>query len=418
MSFASAEECKKWLEVCHANASVRSKKDFEFKLNKIKGLVGKLKVILVAGTNGKGSTCLLLEALLLASKQTVGTFVSPHLIYITERIRVNGVDIAEPLFCRAFEYVYDLYETDDIVWFEFLTLVAFWLFRQQPLDYIVLELGIGGRYDILNTLSPDISVITSIGLDHQELLGTTLEQIGWQKAGIFRHDKPAICGDAEPPASVSEYGKEIGANLLIQNDNFRFESSAESWQWQLGEQHFLDLPIPAMPLSNASTVLAVLNQCPDVELSREQLCDVLSKIQIPGRLQIVRQAPQILLDVAHNPQACANLLAYLKEHPVNGQEFAVLGIKANKDIEACLAIFNHFFRMLYIVLLNEADATRNRYHNYFDKQASEQTVSYSTSALEAFKKAESIASKNDRITVFGSFQTVGPILQETVQRES
>jgi dihydrofolate synthase/folylpolyglutamate synthase len=372
----------------------------------------------VAGTNGKGSTSLLIEALLLAGQQTVGSFISPHLVHITERVRIAGQEVSEVLFCHAFTQIAQFYGDEPVVWFEFLALVAFWLFKQQPLDYLVLELGLGGRYDILNALSPVISVITSIGLDHQALLGNSRDEIGWQKAGIFRQGKAAICGDASPPQSVLDYAREIDANLLIQKKDFKYKCQGDTWQWQFHKQMFSALPRPAMPLANASTALAVLSQCPEVELSQQTIKRILATIKIPGRLQLIQLAPQVLVDVAHNPQACANLKHFLLAQPVSGKEFAVIGMKADKDFASCLALFSQFFAHIFIAALEDNMTAINQYQIYFQEQAAEQEVTYCLSPTDAYKKAEAIADNNDRITIFGSFQMVGPILKETVKRES
>lgn len=397
------QEAEHWLE---QNSKPKANPErFSRIANKNNLLENKSKVITVAGTNGKGSTVACLEAILLESGYRVATYTSPHLIRLNERCKINGLPWDPSTFLMAFNHILEAYGDEELNGFECLTLVFLLLRRNEKLDYCLVEVGLGGRHCVTNLIEPDIAVITTIDLDHTEILGPNRDVIAYEKSGIFRSNKPAICGDPNPPQSLLDYASQVGANLLIQSENFNYSSVNDHWQWRQGETYLTDLPLPKIPLQNASTALAVLQFC---QVSEAAIYRGLKNVTVPGRLQLVEQRPHILCDVAHNPQSCQ----YLAKHLLTSnfvQTYAVFTMKANKDIaaslEPLLRLIDHWF--IY-ALPGEADFIHQAKH-LLEEQRIKVTVC--NAALSAFKKARAIATEDDRIIVFGSFKLVGEVLQ-------
>ena len=300
-------ECHRWLKQAIASTETRPSIDkFQKKISKINLLPKKTKVICVTGTNGKGTATMLLEKILQQAGYRTGSFISPHLCQLNERVRVNGVTIDEELFLKKFNEIHSNYNVKNVHWFGFLLTVALAIFRQFPLDFLIMEVGVGGKNCLTNALEPILSIITTVALDHTEILGDDREQIGAEKAGIFRPHKPAICGDPAPPASVIDYAQEIGAPLYIQAHDFSYQVESSTWSWQGFGHQLANLPKPKMPLQNASTVLAAimaLNK--ELKVNEEIIRTALANVFVPGRYQLIATAPTVICDVAHNPQAVA-----------------------------------------------------------------------------------------------------------------
>ncbi len=309
-------------------------------------------VILVGGTNGKGTTSALLSALLQAQGLTVGLYCSPHIHRYNERVQVNGREVSDADLCAGFRAVEVARGETSLTYFEFGTLAALHWFKQQQLDACVLEIGLGGRLDAVNIVDADISVVTSIGLDHQAWLGDTVEQIGYEKAGIARAGRWLVCGQPQPPATVRATAETLGAHWCGRDDDFsaqpdgdclqvRFRHHQQAQQWRLPAAH-----IPYPNVATAIQALALLERLPD----QATVAEVLQQLRVVGRLQhFVRQQNgqrlQLTLDVAHNEQAAAYIGQQLGR--VDG---IILGMLADKDPAAVLAALPQTKQLLVVGL--------------------------------------------------------------------
>lgn len=297
-------------------------------------------VITVAGTNGKGSTIAMLETILLHAGYAVGSYTSPHLHHYNERVRIGGIDIDDKSLCRAFERVNAVRHDVSLTYFEFGTLAALDIFTRHELDIVLLEVGLGGRLDAVNIVEPDIAVITSIALDHEEWLGNDREAIGIEKAGIMREGIPVICGDHQPPASLLQRASELQVQLHCLGKEFAYDTDAETWSWWAdfghGKLSHLGLPQPALSggfqLDNAATVLATLQCLTDMPTDRVDIEEGLEHVRLPGRFQLLATEVPCIYDVAHNPHAAAALTLSLQALPVKGRTRMVFGAMADKDI--------------------------------------------------------------------------------------
>lgn len=303
-------------------------------------------LITVGGTNGKGSTCAYLESALIAAGYKVGCYTSPHLLRYNERVRIGGEDCGNGDLCQAFSAVETAREDIPLTYFEQGTLAAMWLFQQAGVDVAVLEVGLGGRLDAVNAWDADCAVVTSVDLDHQNFLGNTREAIGFEKAGIFRTRRPAICGDARPPASLLEHAREIGANPLRLGEEVRVEIGETDWNCRVSSGASLGvfpaLPRLAMPgryqYGNAACAVAALWSLRErLPIAMNALRAGLGAARQPGRFQIVGHQPLRILDVAHNPHAAQALADNLADLPPTGRILAVFAMLADKDVEGVIA---------------------------------------------------------------------------------
>lgn len=406
----SLDAIQEWL---NHNACFRYPLDDLSKIiNKNNLLKNKSKVIIVGGTNGKGTTIACIEAALLASGHTVATFTSPHLITLNERCRLNGKAWPEQAFIEAFNRVVDMAEGYQVSWFGYITLVFLQLCQTHTVDYWLVEVGIGGRGCPTNLIGPDIAAITTIDLDHREHLGDSREAIASEKAAIFRKDKPAICGDPNPPQSLLEYASKINANLLIQKKDFRYKVDGKSWCWQSDQRSFTHLPIPNIPLQNASTALAVLQFC---QVSDAVISAVFEDLKLSGRMQVLSRSPMIICDVAHNPQACGYLAKQLRQSQFDHTS-AIVSLRANKDIQACLQPMLDIIDHWYLWALPTEEGFLIQMKAILHEHHKDYTVC--DSAIDAYNRARAKAGDNDRITIFGSFQLIGKILQYDAESQS
>lgn len=301
------------------------------------GLRPAFPVITVGGTNGKGSTCAYLEAILDQAGYRVGCYTSPHLLRYNERVRIGRREATDAALVEAFTAVEAAREDVSLTYFEFGTLAAMWLFQRQAVDVAVLEVGLGGRLDAVNVFDPDCAVITAIDLDHQEYLGHTREAIGLEKAGILRPGRPAICSDPQPPDRLVRHALDIGAHYLGLGQEIRLRLLDQNWECHVLDRVYMALPRPAMPgdfqLNNAAGAIAALDclrQRLPVPVSAMRLG--LAMARQAGRAQLISGSPAILLDVAHNPQAARALAGNLASLPPTGRRIGVLGMLADKDV--------------------------------------------------------------------------------------
>ncbi|BFL84707.1 hypothetical protein LFREDSHE_31570 [Shewanella baltica] len=271
--------------------------------------LGQSKIVTVAGTNGKGTTCAMLENILRLSGLTVGVYSSPHMLKYNERVRINGCDASDSGFVAAFEQIEAARAEISLTFFEYATLAGLILFKAAKLDVVILEVGLGGRLDATNIIDADISVVTSVDLDHESYLGNTRELVGREKAGIFRHGKAAIVGEPNLPHTVNDVANEVGAILYRVGNEFSYQVHGNLWDFQGQVLKLHDLALPTLPLPNAATVLAVIEQgWPDI--APAIIAQGISTARLTGRLERVNEQPLVLLDVAHNPHAarflCSN----------------------------------------------------------------------------------------------------------------
>ncbi|KKO47411.1 folylpolyglutamate synthase [Arsukibacterium ikkense] len=370
------------------------------------------KVILIAGTNGKGSTARTLEQLLLAQGFSVGVYSSPHISRFNERLRINNQDVADPLWVDAFAAVEALRDDVALTYFEFTTLAAFSVLKSHPVDFCLIEVGLGGRLDATNIISPDISVITTIDLDHQDWLGHDRETIGQEKAGVFRPNKPVVIGELAPPASVLARAAELNCPQLTVNQDYFYQQSATGWSWRCAAVEYQQLPIPALPVQNVATSLAVLSQLallPDPQ----SLATLLRQISLPGRMQWLQAQPAILLDVAHNPQSTAYLAGRLAElKPRYRQVLGLVGMLKDKDIRLALAPLTPIIDQWHLSSLPGARGASAA--QLAAALAVADSVEYPSTA-EAFAQVVARLQPDDLLVVFGSFVTVSAVLASYYQ---
>ncbi len=362
------------------------------------------RVFTVAGTNGKGTTCRLLETILQAAGYSVGVYSSPHMLRYTERVRIRGEELPEARHSEAMAAIESGRGAISLSYFEFGTLAALWLFKQAALDVVILEVGLGGRLDATNIVDADVAVITSIGLDHTELLGPDRESIGREKAGILRAGKPAVIGEPDRPASIDFSGQAVGAQLYCRDRDWWFERDGDSWSWRDGEQTLTGLPLPSIPLANAATALAALRRSSlraDVAAIRRGL----AAASLPGRFQIIGRHPLCILDVAHNPHAAGYLSTQLAQLPVAGKVRAVVGMLADKDIPGTLDCLRLQVDEWYCASLDgPRGAGAEQVAAHLDRARRFDDVA------AAWRQALQDADPQDCVLVFGSFHTVAPVL--------
>ncbi|UJF18776.1 bifunctional tetrahydrofolate synthase/dihydrofolate synthase [Vibrio sp. SS-MA-C1-2] len=406
-----------YLESIHSSAIDLGLERMEIVANKLSLIKPAPFVITVAGTNGKGSTCAILEAILLDAGYRVGVYSSPHIIDYNERVRINGEQLDNQHHINAFEYIESHRGETSLSFFEFGTLAALHIFKQQQLDIVILEVGLGGRLDSTNVVDHDISIITSLAVDHVDWLGDDINQIGYEKAGIFRKDKPAICGEPKPPASVAAYADEIGAELHQVGYQFSYKQHAKSWDWFCGAFDLTELPLPNLPVANAATAIMALGLA-ELELSDENIVAGLKQASLPGRMQTLSEEPLMIADVAHNPHSAkylAEQLSAIKAEKAEAQSevgqdqtvkiHAVVGMLKDKDIAATLAEMDGIVDLWYPVSLTGVRAATAEQLQCHLPQG---TLGYSETK-NAIEAATLVASKNDIIIVFGSFHTIAAV---------
>jgi dihydrofolate synthase/folylpolyglutamate synthase len=385
-------------------------------------------VVTVAGTNGKGSTCAMLEAIALQAGYRTGVYTSPHLVHFEERCRIGGEIVQAQALLPHFERVEAARAVDGmaLTYFEFTTLAILGLMAASGLDVAILEVGLGGRLDAVNVLDTDCAIITSIDLDHQEFLGTDRESIGREKAGILREGRPAIVSDPVPPHSVIQYANALGADLWLMGRDFNFTGDKQQWAWAGRGRRYPGLAYPALrganQLLNASGVLAAFEALrPRLPVTAQAIRNGLAMVELPGRFQIVPGQPALVLDVAHNPHSVAALAANLDAMGFYPATHAVFGAMADKDLAPMLAkmgpLVDHwYFTDLPTPRAASAQALLARWQAMPGRR--EVPASTHANPEAALAAAVAAAGPTDRILVFGSFYTVGGVLTQGVPRLS
>lgn len=389
------------------------------RVNRVKealGLVPMFPLILVGGTNGKGSTCACLEAILGAAGYKTGLYTSPHLLRYNERVRIAGKEASDAELVAAFERIDVARGETSLTYFEFGTLGAMLQFIDAGVDVAILEVGLGGRLDAVNAFDADVAIVTSVDLDHMDYLGDTREQIGFEKAGIYRTARPAICADLAPPASLLDHARRIGADLRCIERDFSARREGDCWIYRSPDTTWPALPPPAMAgayqLRNAAGALAALDSLQSrLPVSEAAIHAGLASAQVPGRFQRIACAPEVILDVAHNPEAARALAATLREQPVAGRTLAVLGMLADKDAVGVFAALSGEIDAWWICTPDSPRARdaaalaaelRTHVHGV--------PISVQPDVNTALAEARSAAREGDRILAFGSFYTVAAVL--------
>jgi len=385
-------------------------------------------VITVAGTNGKGSTCAMLEAILRQAGYRTGLYTSPHLVHFEERLQLAGEAVAAEELAASFARVEQARGMNNaevsLTYFEFSTLAILDVMTRAALDVAILEVGLGGRLDAVNMIEPDCAVITSIDIDHTELLGLDREQIGREKAGIMRTGRAVVVCDPMPPQSVLDHATEIDADLWRFGVDFNVSGDKQQWAWAGRGRHYIGLAYPALrganQLINAAGVLAALTALRErLPVTAQAVRNGFAFVELAGRFQIVPGQPTLVLDVAHNPHAVAALTANLDAMGYFPTTHAVFGAMADKDLARMLATINPLINQWYFTDLPTPRAESAA--GLMAKWQSQNTRKGITAALypdpqQALQAAIDAADPADRIIVFGSFYTVGGILKNGVPR--
>lgn len=405
-------------------------------LERVKQVIGRLKlqtnfkIISVAGTNGKGSTCAMLERIYTQAGFSVGCYTSPHLLRYNERVRVNGVEVSDEALCAAFAAVETVRQGGDAIaltYFEVGTLAAMWHFAQMGIDVAILEIGLGGRLDAVNAFESNCAIVTSVDLDHQEFLGDTREKIGFEKAGVYRQSTPAICGDNHPPVSLINYAEQIHADFKCINRDFTYTLSATDWCYLSHGQVIHTLPLPALEgryqLNNAACAVAAVESLQAyLPVTTASIANAMRQVSLAGRFQTVSKAPWVILDVAHNPhaaQALAENLAALKLTELSHTKtLAVFAMLADKDMKGVVNALKDEIDTWYVASIDHvrgalasdlatiiAEIMPNAVIKCFDTaaKACEQACIDTETCIDR--------NENDKIVVFGSFFTVANVMQ-------
>ncbi len=372
-------------------------------------------VLTIGGTNGKGSVAGYLDAMLAAAGYETGLFTSPHLFRYNERIRVRGSEVTDATLLAAFERIDGARGDVSLTFFEWNTLAALAVFADERVDAAVLEVGMGGRLDAVNLPDADAAAVVSVGVDHREWLGDTVEQIGAEKAGIFRPGRPAIYGSRQMPQSIARGASDCGASLRRLGVDFDFVERADGWDYVGVGSRRRELPLPAIQgiaqLANAATALAVLEGAePAALVPDEAVREGLARIRLAGRFQVVSGDPEWILDVAHNADAARALAASLAARPCGGGTVAVCGILADKDIESIVKLLARRVRQWIAVALDGPRALPPAELGRRIAAAGGTSVTIATDVADGCRMAVAACGPGDRILVFGSFLTVGPAL--------
>ncbi|WP_438863455.1 bifunctional tetrahydrofolate synthase/dihydrofolate synthase [Neptunicella sp.] len=364
------------------------------------------QVIMVAGTNGKGTTCAMVEQACLLAGKTVGVYSSPHLIDYRERVRVNGQMLDEQLHVEAFAVIEQLRGDISLTYFEFGTLAGLYLLAQHKPDVVLLEIGLGGRLDAVNIVEPDLSVITTIDLDHQDWLGDTREKIAFEKAGILRNQGKAIIGETDPPMSLLQQIDLLHVDARFQGKDYAFEQRADGLFWQ-GLKSVNALPQANIPLPNAANAFAIVEWL-ELPLSTEQFAELMTSVKVSGRCQVIQVQPTVMLDVAHNPQSTGYLASKIRNMDY-AQLHLVVAMLKDKDIASSLAPLKPLDAHWYTAGLSGPRGGSADSINQLLTDS--QTVLSFQTVIDAYQQAIKNAQEDDLIVVFGSFHTVAEILQ-------
>lgn len=366
--------------------------------------------VTVGGTNGKGSTVTALECIYNKMGYRTGVFTSPYLLKFNEYIRINAVNAVDEVYCRAFAKIRIAQEDISLTTFEFVTLAALLHFRECVLDVLLLEVGLGGRLDSVNIIDADVSIITSIGLDHQAILGNTREAIAIEKAGICRANKPLVCGDLDPPASLIHTVQKLTAKPCWLNKNFWIAEHKTSWDFHTPTVSYQNIPHPNLILSNmACAIMTVELLQTKLPVTPKAINDAMSSIIVPGRVQVINRSPEVVLDVSHNIDSIKHLCFKISEYPKRTKQLAVFSMLEDKNIRDCIVEIAPHIDEWHI-----APLAVPRGISMIDLKAIFASLNIAAITHNSIADAYAAVRKNlnadDRLFVFGSFHTVSQVI--------
>ena len=395
-------------------------------LERIKVVVERLNldisfsIITVGGTNGKGSTCAILESIYKEAGYKVGCYTSPHFLQFNERIKLQAVPVSDDLICEAFTKIESVRKGISLTYFEYGTVAAMSIFADADIDIAILEVGLGGRLDAVNIFDSDCAIVTTIDLDHMDYLGHTREAIGFEKAGIYRANKIAICGDFDPPQSLINHCESIQAELKILGKDFAYKAHHDSFDFSIDSSFVINLPLPRLQgffqLANASNALMAVKIMEDqLPLTENAIQHGIASVSLPGRFQEVKTNPSLILDVAHNPHAARSLSDNLRAYSVSGKTTAIFSILKDKDIVGVVEAVSHDIDAWYVAeIQNERAANIDTISKSIQKVNPSAHIVPFKNIKQAYQFASNRVSRNDRIIAFGSFYTVSDIMRLTL----
>lgn len=400
-----------WLEQLHH-------KQIDLTLERVKQVAERLavteciaKVFMIGGTNGKGSCIATLETIYLLGGYKVGAYTSPHLLQFNERIRLNGQSVGDQDLILAFQQIEQARGEISLTFFEFTTLAALLLFKQAKLDVILLEVGLGGRFDAVNIVDADVSIITSVDLDHTDWLGDTREKIAAEKAPIYRPQRYAICGDPNPPQSLCDYAHRIDARFLCQGKDFYYQQHNQDWDWLTHSVHLKRLPLPHLLMQNISTALmAYCCLAEFLPVAEQAIYQAIAEVRVTGRFQQISHDPLVIVDVAHNPAAAKILAQRLQTNYADKTILAVFSAVNDKDVAQIVAPFKNQINNWYIAPLpTPRSHTIDELTDILVENGIQKIEKFANIAA-AYQQAILHSSPEHCIIVFGSFYTVAAVL--------
>lgn len=421
MKFDTLPEWLQYLESAHTS-------EIDLGLDRVREVAKRLnlfspakRVIMVGGTNGKGSTVTMCASILMQAGYRVGCYMSPHLHVYNERIQIDGQQVSDTDLMESFQAIEVARDEISLTYFEVGTLSAYYLFKKHALDVAVIEVGLGGRLDAVNIIDADVSIVTSVGLDHQDWLGHDVSKIAFEKAGIYRTGKPAICGQREPESSLRDHCELISAPLIIKGRDYDFDTNEHVWNWwgknsQDEKMQILQLPLPSLPLENAASALQALVLF-EPDLTVDQISQGLKQATLAGRLQRYHHPVNLLLDVGHNAQAAELLNTYLLAHPIVGKRYALLAMLIDKEP---LAVVKQMQASITSWHLAGLDGYRGQNVLQLNEKISS-VIANAHCHDDVFDALNFISEKmneDDELIVFGSFITVAKAQQWIAENSS
>ena len=391
----------------------------ELGLGRMKTMLARLQiafdcpVITVAGTNGKGSTCAMLESIYRAAGYKTAMHTSPHMLRFNERACIDGKEVEDGLLVEAFKEVERARDGLPLTYFEFTALAILRVFQKARPDVVILEIGLGGRLDAINALESTASIVTTVGIDHEAYLGNTRDAIGWEKAHIYRKGHPAVCADPNPPRKLVQYAQALGADLILRGKDFEIEELPEGLMRFQMQGQVWTLPVPALAganqIDNAAGVLAIVESLlSKLPVSEEQIAEGLRSVRVTARFEKVQTDPDVILDVGHNPHAANVLAQNVRALKTRGKVIAVFGMLADKDMLDVVKIMSPVINEWFITGLpgpRGASAEELR-RVMLEAGVTEANIHVCDGVADAFERAKREAAITDKILIFGSFVTV------------
>ena len=419
MRFDSLQEWLNWQEGLNPKEISLGLERTRLVWSKLPRFQDSTTIITVAGTNGKGSSVAMLDAILQAAGYRTGCYTSPHLVHYNERIRINGQPLSDLQICRAFEHIDQVRGETPLTYFEYGTLAALYAFVDAAVDVAILEVGLGGRLDAVNVVDAHGVLITSIDLDHQQWLGNDRESIGREKAGVIRPGRPVVFSSEDPPCSVIDQAAALEAPLFVLGTDYEISVAGDgTWGWRCPTRTWPELPVPALEgahqLRNAAGVVMLLHALEDrLLINRQALVQGLRSVQVTGRMQWLSGSVNWLLDVAHNPHAIEVLHHYLRDKRPEGKVRAVFGMLKGKDVAAVASTMDDLIDEWHLVDLSVdprgLDATG--LHQLMVNAQIGTSIEEHDSVRTALEVVMKHSTGDDLVLIFGSFHTVGEALR-------